>query len=165
MVNKARSAAEAKVGIWKAHDERDADILRQKASDFFDIVTEADSEEVDYAGEMVRRAFWLADEGEKYQDENRDLENHFYDSAENCLREAFETVGLDGDIARHRRDWWQGYRHGEIRDDSIEKDLRLKVEEYSKSDLENFKKAAYAHDENNWEKAFELLEPVYQKVV
>ncbi|AOV95314.1 hypothetical protein AQV86_05350 [Nanohaloarchaea archaeon SG9] len=145
---------------------RDADMLRQKASDFFDIVTEADSEEVDYAGEMVRRAFWLADEGEKYQDENRDLENHFYDSAENFLREAFETVGLDGDIARHRRDWWQGYRHGEIRDSSIEKDLEeILGEKYEPRDLNNFKKAAYAHDENNWEKAFELLEPVYQKVV
>lgn len=158
-------AAKAKVGIWRAHDNRDEDELRSMTADFFGVITDSRRDELEYAGEMMRRAFWLADEGEKYQGEDAIIENHFYECAQRCLEEVFGTVGLEESIAEYRRDWWQGYRHGEIREKSIEKDLELVLgNNYENRDTERLLKASEAHDGDNWELASKFLEPIYSKV-
>ena len=163
-MNMARKAAEAKLGIWHGHDQRDQDLVRLSASRFYEILTESSDEELDYTAEMTRRAFWLADEAEKYQGEDEELEEHFYSCVENLLEEAFESVGLPTEMASDRINWWRSYRHGDDLREDVRNDLNYIMDDVESDNVDNFIIAAAEHNSDP-NKSLENLEELYTEVI
>ena len=84
------------------------------AYSLFSALTESSDEELHLAGQMVKDAFWHADEAERYQGEDVNSEEQEYRRATRLLKEARDTVEMDCEVMEYRGyGWWKNYRRGE----------------------------------------------------
>lgn len=87
-------AAEGRRRTFQGHDYREKSeeygeaLCEYGAFQLFDALSDALREEKLTAAEMVKDAFWLADEAEKHQDVDTELEDKYYARAERLLKEA-----------------------------------------------------------------------------
>ena len=149
----ASEAAQARTEIWKYHDEEDREGCAEAGSKLLEELSDESSEE--FNGEYIRRAFWLADEAEKYQREgDEELEDYFYKKAGELLEAAWRSAGLPTEQLEHRIGWWKAYRHGDMskaKNDMYNEHLTMSGdEEVAREATGKLAEATREHGENNW---------------
>jgi len=105
-----RKAAISLRKIWQAHDERNEAEGWLAASELYKILG-ANPEEASYAGFLTIQAFFLADEAERYQGKNSEMENLFYNKAKELLIQARRVCNLETESPTYTVQWWKAYRH------------------------------------------------------
>lgn len=96
--------------IWQAHDERNETEGWSAATELYKILG-AKPDQASYAGFLTIRAFFLADDAERYQGKSTEMEDFFYDIAKEFLIKAREICGLETKSPIYTVQWWKAYRH------------------------------------------------------
>lgn len=164
----ASKAAEGRRKIWQGHDKRDSKLVRDGAEKLYSVLSDSSEEELEKAGKMIKDSFWMADEAEKYMEEdNPAREGKMYDRATRLLKEARDQVSLPYSSMDCRGNgWWMAYRRGD--NNRVEREVQAEHEEdlgdimAARESTENLLEAFKAHDRDNWDEVEENLEEYYE---
>ncbi|MCW1301346.1 MAG: hypothetical protein QW507_00910 [Candidatus Nanoarchaeia archaeon] len=169
-MNLERKAAISLRKLWQAHDERDEGEGWTAAAELYSILG-ANSEQAARAGFLTFEAYLLADEAERWQDKDEEMEDFFYHKAMVLLQEARRTCNLETDSPAHTIRWWKAYRHGDERGvwkELIEEHKAVfshleEMEEYSRQCVEKLLEAVKkGHDKKDWKVTEEMLEEYFK---
>lgn len=162
-------AARGRRKTWQGHDERDSEMVVEGARTLYSALTGED-EISRAAGQMVKDAFWMADEAEKYQGTDAEREEVFYGRATRLLKEARDMAGLDWSPMEHRGNgWWKAYRRRE--EEKLEEQIREEHQADLGSGAEYEEATGYLlaasekHAEDDWQGVQDKLENYYDIVL
>jgi len=158
--------------IWEAHDERNEAEGWLAATKLYKILG-GKSGQASFSGFLTIQAFFLADEAERYQNRNSEMENFFYNKAKELLIKAREIIGLETKSPIYTVQWWKAYRHkdkkgiveGLIREHKTQfTHLTLgEREKYAELCAEKLIAAATkGHDSKNWSVTDDMLEEYFK---
>lgn len=145
--------------IWQGHDERSEEMCESGAFGLYEIISpSALGYNKAKAAQLVREAFWSADEAEHWQRKSATKESQFYQRAGEFLEESRTLVGLETESVRFTMEWWKAYRHKDyntVLENLVKEHLcQLNCEDKDKvaaDCTERLIEAAEEHKKRNWE--------------
>ncbi len=157
--------------IWQAHDERNEAEGWLAASELYKILG-ANSEQASYAGLLTIHAFFLADEAERYQNKNSEMENLFYNKAKELLIKARKICKLEEESPDYTIQWWKAYRHKDEENllSSLINEHKAQFSHLSKNEREKYARlcaekiivAANGHKSKDWSFVDKILEEYFE---
>lgn len=152
--------------VWQGHDELNEQLCTNGAYGLYSILTDADEPSKRKAAELVKSAFWISDEADKFR-ANENREDMMYQNAKQHLIKSRELVGLEIRSPQFTVAWWKAYRHKDksVLLENLVKEHLCQIgndHETAKQCADLLIEAANYHKERNWGAVEKKLEEYFE---